>query len=215
MIKTKYIATVALLALPVLLPIQKVAVAQTKPPAKIAPQPKPVIAIVSFRRIGLNSKAMKRLRKQAQKAGRKLNVRFSGEQTAIRNEFQRLERVRGGLTLREYAQRRRHLQRRVVELRRNSQRELTKLRNAVNRARSKVRNEMVLIVKTIALQRGINLVLLEATTIHASPDFDVTASALQKLDKQMPSVKLGYAPVKKKPAKRKPAKKPAKRKGKK
>jgi Skp family chaperone for outer membrane proteins len=47
------------------------------------------------------------------------------------------------------------------------------------------------IVSAIAKERGLTLILRKDQTLFALPSYEITEEAMKRLDKQLPSVKIG------------------------
>ncbi len=65
-----------------------------------------------------------------------------------------------------------------------------KVEELFGRGIGQVRKALAEVMKEIADERGISLILLKATIVLASPELDITEEALRRLDKRLPSTNL-------------------------
>jgi outer membrane protein len=177
-----------------------VAIAQDKPkdPGSAAPNatamPSPVVAVIDFQYVVKESAAGKSVRTQ-------VDERQSAFQAEIKPLQQELEKVRAELGNRisgigeaDYANRRRVIRDRVNELQRIIQERKRQLDEMFNDGMRQVDLALVDVLKELAEERGINLILNagrgRGLVLFAENQIVITEEALRRLDARLPKVEL-------------------------
>jgi len=147
-----------------------------------------VIAILDMERILRDSKAAATLREEIDKQRELHQTTLREQENALRTADQELARQRAVLSAEAFAAKRKELQEQANGLQQgfvSRQKEMEKLFGGGIR---QVRQALAEVVKEIADERGISLILLKATIVLASRELDITDEALQRLDERLPSV---------------------------
>ena len=181
--------------------------AQTNPPAVR-------IGIVDVQKVQRQSHAMSGVRKKIETLRSKYNKTFEANEKEMQAEYDRLRKDKE-MSRGEYERRVRALQADLVKLRRQSRARSDALSQAFQKAFAKFRQEVVLVVKSLAVEEGLTLVLNQVTLIHAAPQYNITDRVVERLNKRLPKLKLAFkdpvgsaeAEVKKRRAKAKEKKK--------
>ena len=92
----------------------------------------------------------------------------------------------------EYERRVRALQAELVKLRRQSRARNDALGQAFQQAFAKFRQEVVLVVKAMAVEEGLTLILNQVAFIHAAPQFNITEKVVARLNKRLPKLALNF-----------------------
>ena len=158
--------------------------AQTKSPAVR-------IGIVDVQKVQRESRAMIEIRKTIDALRGKYNKIFESSEKEMQAEYDRLRKDKE-MSRGEYERRVRALQADLVKLRRQSRARSDALSQAFEKAFAKFRQEVVLVVKSLAVEEGLTLVLNQVTLIHAAPQYDMTDRVVKRLNKRMPKLTLAY-----------------------
>lgn len=170
------------------------AVAQDKPVPSVRVMPPPVVAVIDFQRVVKESAAGKSVREQ-------IDTRQTAFQAEIKPIQQELETIRSELGNRvqgigeaEYATRRKAIRDRVNELQRIIQERKRALDDMFNNGMRQVDLALVEVLKELAAERGINLILNagrgRGLVLFAENQIVITEEALARLDKRLPKVEL-------------------------
>jgi len=170
--------------------------AQDKKPEtpSVTAMPTPVVAVIDFQLVVKESAAGKSVRKQ-------IDARQSEFQAEIKPLQQELEKVRaqlgnqiGGIGEAEYATQRKAIRDRVNELQRIIQERKRQLDEMFNDGMRQVDLALVDVLKQLAEERGINLILNagrgRGLVLFAENQIVITEEALRRLDARLPKVEL-------------------------
>lgn len=186
----------AVVAAAFVLMVGSIAQAQEKdaPVPSVGAMPTPVVAVIDFQFVVKESAAGKSVRTQ-------VDTRQSAFQSEIRPLQQELEKVRAELGNRiagigeaEYATQRKVIRDRVNELQRIIQERKRALDSMFNDGMRQVDLALVDVLKDLAEERGINLILNagrgRGLVLFAENQIVITDEALRRLDKRLPKVEL-------------------------
>lgn len=123
------------------------------------------------------------------------------EEQSLRAAQDELGRKRTVLSAEAFAVERQKLEQRLANAQAKVQDRRQSLERVHAEAMQKVQDALASIVSSIAKERGLTLILRKDQTLFALPAYEITDEALKRLDKQLPSVKIGNpnAPAPKKP----------------
>lgn len=158
--------------------------AQTKAPAIR-------IGIVDVQQVQRDSHAMIGIRKALEALRAKYNKNFESTEKEMQAEYDRLRKDKE-MSRGEYERRVRALQAELVKLRRQSRARNDALGQAFQQAFAKFRQEVVLVVKAMAVEDGLTLILNQVAFIHASPQFNITEKVVARLNKRLPKLALNF-----------------------
>jgi outer membrane protein len=121
------------------------------------------------------------------------------EEQSLRAAQDELARKRTVLSADAFAAERQKLEQRLANAQAKVQDRRQSLERVHAEAMQKVQDVLANIVSTIASERGLTLILRKDQTLFAAASYEITDEALKRLDKQLPSVKIGNpnAPAKK------------------
>jgi len=166
--------------------------AQEKPAPKAMPTP--IVAVIDFQFVVKESAAGKSVRSQ-------IDTRQTKFQAEIKPLQQELERFRvelgdriSGIGEAEYATKRKAIRERVNELQRIIQERKRELDEMFNYGMRQVDLALVAVLKDLAEERGINLILNagrgRGLVLFAENQIVITDEALRRLDSRLPKVEL-------------------------
>lgn len=158
--------------------------AQTKAPAI-------KIGIVDVQQVQRESRALASVRNSVDALYEKYNKNFETTERDMQAEYDRLRKDKE-LSRAEYEQRVRALQAEMVKLRRQSRARSDTLSRAFQQVLTKFRQELVLVVKAMAVEEGLTMVLNQVTLIHASPQYNITDKVVARFNKRVPKLALNY-----------------------
>jgi outer membrane protein len=167
---------------------------KAKPAAPVRAMPSPVVAVIDFQHIVKESAAGKSVRSQ-------VDTRQAAFQAEIKPLQQELEKIRAELGNRipgigeaEYATKRKAIRERVNELQRIIQERKRELDEMFNKGMRQVDLALVEVLKELAEERGINLILNagrgRGLVLFAENQIVITDEALKRLDGRLPKVEL-------------------------
>ena len=150
--------------------------------------PPPSILIVDMQQILAEAQAAK----QVQAALNQEYSAYSKEVAQQEDELQKgsaeLERQRTVMASDAYNSRARELQQRYDDLSKSVQARRQAFQQSLNEAMGKVRSAALEVVADLIKERKANLALEKQAVIFEAEGMDVTADAIQRLDKKLPSV---------------------------
>jgi Skp family chaperone for outer membrane proteins len=172
----------ALLALLALL-----AAATPQPVAAEAPA-RPKIAVIDMQKIMRESEAVQSIQAQIDQQRTKYQARLSEKEKEIRAANEELMRKRSTLPSQTFQEKRRNLEEQVSQLQREIKNSKRQLDQNYSEAMRKVQEKLVSIVRRIAHQRELDMVLGKATVVIVRPELEITQQAITRLNDAMPSV---------------------------
>jgi Skp family chaperone for outer membrane proteins len=162
-----------------------------------AQEAKPVaqsIAIIDWQLILRDALAMKAARDQIEAQRKNFQAEITAEENKLRSAGQDLEKQRAVLSSEAYAQKQREMQQRVSAVQTRVQNRRRQLDQAFTGAANKFQETFLAVVSDIAKENGYNLVVLKAAVIYNAPTMDVTAKALDRLNKKLPTLQVNIPP---------------------
>ncbi|MCG8547568.1 MAG: OmpH family outer membrane protein [Alphaproteobacteria bacterium] len=168
--------------------------AQTKEPAKPSPMAAPVIAVIDFQRIVKESSAGKSIRQFVNAR----QAEFQGQIKKIQQELElaRKELANGpsGVSREEFETKRKEMRERVAQLQSIVQNRKRDLDEMFNTGMRQVDIALVAVLKELAEERGINLILNagrgRGLVLFAESAIIITDEALRRLNARLPKVEL-------------------------
>jgi Skp family chaperone for outer membrane proteins len=158
-----------------------------------AQEAKPVtqsIAVIDWQLILRDALAMKAARDQIEVQRKNFQAEITNEESKLRKAGQDLEKQRAVLSADAYAQKQREMQQRVSEVQGRVQNRRRQLDQAFSGAANKFQEAFVSVVSDLAKESGYSIVLLKAAVIYNAPTMDVTAKALERLNKKLPTLQV-------------------------
>jgi Skp family chaperone for outer membrane proteins len=180
------------------------ALAQTPPAAPRpaapagAPVPAPVIAVVDMARIQEQSTAMKSIKEQMQKEEAGLKGELEKREKELRTADQDLQQQRTLLSADAFAERRRNFEQQVGESQRYMAARKRQLDAGFGEGMRQVDAALNVVLREIAGERGLTLILARQTTLLAASALDITDDVKSRLDKRLPRVAIKLPPLDKK-----------------
>ena len=190
----RHFVAAAMLAAGLVGPVCHQALGQEKIQPPPMPMPTPVIGVIDFQYVVKESAAGKSVRSQ-------IDERQTQFQAEIKPIQQELESVRAEFGTREpgtgdaeYAAKRKAVRERVSELQRIIQERKRELDDMFNSGMHQVDLALVAVLKELAEERGINLILNagrgRGLVLFAENQIVITDEALRRLDARLPKVEL-------------------------
>lgn len=155
-------------------------------PAKV---PAPVVAVIDIQVVMRDSSAAKDVRVQRDKYLQTYQADFSKDEEKLRQADQELSRQRSVLTAEAFAEKRQGFEQQVAAFQRKVQGRRRGLDRAYNTAMSQLQDALIKVTDELAQEKGANLILLKSQTFLLDPKMEITAAAIERLNKKMPSVK--------------------------
>jgi Skp family chaperone for outer membrane proteins len=152
------------------------------------------VAVIDVQLIFRDALAMKAVRDQVEVQRKNFQAEISGEENKLRQAGQDLEKQRAVLSAEAYAQKQRDMQQRVSEVQTRVANRRRQLDQTFQGAFNKVQDTLVGLVGDMAKENGYSLVLLKAAVLYNQPAMDITAKALDRLNKKMPTLQVTVPP---------------------
>lgn len=153
-----------------------------------APASPPVILIVDMAQILQQAKAAKEVTQILNQQYTAYSKEVAQQEDDLQKGGAELERQRTVLAPDVYSGRARELQQRYDELGKSVQGKRQGLQQSLNEAMDKVKIAALEIVADIVKERKAGLVLQKQAVVYETEGMDVTAEAIERLDKKLPSV---------------------------
>jgi len=150
----------------------------------------PVILIVDMQQILQDAKAAKEVQAVLNQQYSTYSKQVAQQEDELQKGGADLERQRTVMAPEVYSARARELQQRYDELGKTVQAKRQALQQSLNDAMGKVRAGALEIVGDISKERHATLVLEKQAVVYESEGMDISAEAIQRLDKKLPSVKV-------------------------
>lgn len=147
-------------------------------------------AVLDVQVILRDAAAVKDIREQITKYGTKFEDEIEKERNEIRNANQELARQRTILSPEAFAGKRQQFEQRVVDVQKLVQQRQQELDVSRNEAMNTVNQAYMKIVSDIATERNLALIVRKDQTAFSTPALDVTKEILERLDKNLPKVKV-------------------------
>ncbi len=148
------------------------------------------IAIVDVQAILREALSAKSAREQMDAIARKEQAALAEEEKALRARDQALQQERALLTPELFAERQRKLQADVASLQRRSRGLRLTLDQGFRRTMDQIQLVLFDELRKLSAELDLNLILSRSQIVIAVDDFDITASALERLNKRLPSIEL-------------------------
>ena len=146
------------------------------------------IAVIDMQKIMSDSKAVQSIQRQIDKQREQYQSELQRRERELREANEGLARERDVLSEDAFRQKRRRLEEQVTELQREIQRSKRRLDRNYSQAMRQVQDQLVRIVRDLATQQDIDIVLGKATVVIVRPRLDLTDRALKRLNAELSSV---------------------------
>ncbi len=151
-------------------------------------QPGIQIAVIDMQKIMSDSKAVQSIQRQIETQREQYQSDLQRREQKLREANEALARERSVLSADAFRQKRRRLEEQVTELQREIQRSKRRLDRNYSQAMRQVQERLVRIVRDLATQQDIDMVLGKATVVIVRPRLDLTDQALKRLNAELSSV---------------------------
>lgn len=150
--------------------------------------PAPSIAIVDVQYMFRNSAATHSIRDQLDKQTTTYQQEFQKRDADLRGAEQALQQQRASMTTDAFNEKRMTLETQSTDLQHEFESRKRQIDDVLNSAQNQVLSAAGEIIEQIRQERGLNLVLRREAAIALTPELDLTAEVLQRLDKKLPRV---------------------------
>lgn len=148
----------------------------------------PVIIVIDLQEVVKDSTAGKGLLAQRDKYLQQYQSEFAKEEQSLRGAEQELARQRTVLSPEAFAEKRRGFEQQVVELQRKAQESRRSLEEAFGKGMNQLNQALVKVSDEIAQENGATIVLAKNQVFLHDPKMEVTKTAIERLNKRLPSV---------------------------
>jgi Skp family chaperone for outer membrane proteins len=154
------------------------------------PLPPATAAVIDYQRVMREAQAAESIRTQIEARRVRYQSEIAAEEQRLVEADRELADQRSRLEADDFAKRRKSFEEDVAEVQRMLQSRRQQLDDVAAMAMSEVREAVIRIVGELSEQRGFNLVLPSANVLLFSPQIDITDEVLEKLDAELPDVRL-------------------------
>lgn len=146
------------------------------------------IGVIDMQKIMSEAEAVKSIQRQIDAQRKQYQSELQRKEKELREANEELARERSVLSQDAFQQKRRRLEEQVTELQREIQQSKRRLDENYSKAMRKVQDELVAIVRDMASQRDLDMVLGKATVVIVRPRLDLTDRALERLNAALSKV---------------------------
>jgi len=174
--------------------------AQTAPAPRAAAHgalPVPSIAVVNTVLLQEQASAMKSIKEQMQKEDQSFKSEVEKREKDLRTADQELQQQRTLLSSDAFGERRRNFEAQVSESQRYMAARKRQLDTGFSEGMRQVDVALNAVLREIASERGLNLILARQSTLLAEKVLDITDEVKQRLDKRLPRVAIKLPPLQK------------------
>jgi Skp family chaperone for outer membrane proteins len=150
----------------------------------------PRIAVIDMQKIMRESQAVQSIQRQIERQRTQYQRQLSQKEQELREQDQQLTRQRNVLSSEALQKQHRDLEEQVGTLQREVQRSKRQLDRNYGEAMRKVQNTVVGIVRDIATERGIDLVLGKTNVVIVRPQLEITGTVLERLNAKLTDVEV-------------------------
>ncbi len=173
-----------------------------------------IIAVVDTQTILRSATAVKGLVAQRDRIIKRFRAEAVKEQNRLRRAYSQLDRQCAARSIQWCRRERVKLADQVNQIRRLNRIRRQQVARSWQISVGQLLKEVSTVVKAMAIERGFTVVMLRRNLVHYSPDYDITAEVLKRLNKAMPKLKFQFPPKGSRRGvapRRTPTKKPAKK----
>lgn len=158
------------------------------PAAAAGTLPAPIVIIIDYTEVIRDSTAGKAVLAQRDKYVQDFQSEVSRDEQRLRDDEKELVRLRSTLSNEAFSDKYRAFQQKVQDVQKRAQDRRKSIDEAFNKAMTVLQRELVKVVDEIANEQGANLVLLKSQVFLHEPKFEITTSAVERLNKRVPHV---------------------------
>jgi Skp family chaperone for outer membrane proteins len=148
------------------------------------------VAVLGVTQIMRESAASKVVLAEIQKRESALKAEVEKRENALLAADQQLAQQRGTLSAEEFAQKRAELSQQAAEVRKYAQGQQAEIAQLARQGEAKIRDVLLKVVRDIAKERGIMLVLNQSQVVLFPGELNITDEAMKRLNAELPSVSL-------------------------
>lgn len=151
-----------------------------------------LIGVVNVQKIMQNSKAANDVRSQLQAKQKSFQGELDAKEKSLLAEDQSLSKERSTLGKDAFDAKVKSFREKTADAQREVQTKKATLDKAFAGSLEKIQTSVTDIVKEIAAEKKLNLVVTSSQTLYADPSLDITDDVLKRLDTQLPTVKVNF-----------------------
>ena len=152
----------------------------------------PVIAVLDVQQVLRRAVAAKRIRKVMEARRKKFEKEISEERLQLQGEENQLRKQSTILSPEAMNNKRRVLENKVSDLRRKAEQKRGILNRAFNGATRELRQEIAKVLADLMKERNITITLARKAVLVFDQRLSVTEEVLNRLDKNLPNVKIDF-----------------------
>lgn len=149
-----------------------------------------VVGTLDLQVILKQSKAGQSLEAALVAKSKTINADIGTKEQGLRASRQKLEQARSSLQPADYEAQRAALDKQFEALRTNASAKRRELEQARNKGLEQISKTLDIVIKDIAKQRGLTLIVNKSLVVLAAEDWDITAEVKKGLDAKLPKVNI-------------------------
>jgi Skp family chaperone for outer membrane proteins len=150
--------------------------------------PPPLIGVVDAQVVLRDSAAYRGIKEQMDKVVQSFQGELQKRSNDLRTAMQTLDQQRTTLSADAYSEKRMGLETQGNDLQKDAQNRRQQIDETANESQRQISAALFEIMEQIRQERGLNLILLRDAAPAMAPELDLSAEALQRLDKKLPKV---------------------------
>lgn len=148
------------------------------------------VAVVDVQKLMRESKAAKSLQGQLKAKREQFEKEFAKHEQTLRETEQAIVKEKASLSPEELADKRGVFEEKLMETRKLFQKRRNALEQGLDKATTTLRKEIVTICAGIAEEKGYQMLLSRDDVVIVEKSLDITAEVMEKLNKDLPEIKL-------------------------
>lgn len=148
------------------------------------------VGVIDWESIMSDSKAAKSVNAQLNSQKEAFQAELRKKEESFRAEETKLKNERASLSEEEFKKRIQDLDKKLKAVKQEFRQKEKQIIDRYQKASKIIRDEALKIVRGIADQQKLTLIMNEAAVVLFDPQYDITKDTLEKLDQKLPSVKL-------------------------
>lgn len=150
------------------------------------------VGVVNIQKIMRDSKAANSVRAQLKEKQKSFQAELDSKEKALLAEDQSLVKQSTGADKAAFEQKVKDFRAKAAGAQREVQTKKLQLDKAFAGALEQIQTNVLTIVKEVAAQKKLNVVLTSSQVLYAEDSLDITAEVQQRLDSKLPNVKVNF-----------------------
>lgn len=150
------------------------------------------VGIVNIQKIMRESKAASSVREQLKSKQRAFQAELDTKEKSLQQEDQELAKQRANLSAEAFNQKVEAFRQKAISARQEIQNKRAQLDKGFGGALNRIQENTLNIVKEVANEKGLKLVLSSSQVLYSDNAMDITGDVLSRLNSKLPSVSVSF-----------------------